>query len=117
MKTILRDKDPTENYAIEFDFSKHVLTVASAETVCRTIVDAPRVVTPVYRFGIGHTLVTGAPSADTTNIAATTPTFSNGVVKQVVTGGINGNTYELTCTVTAAEGTFVLTCIQPVRVL
>ena len=94
MSTLLDEKDPGETFDILFDFGFHVLNIASATVTCTTIV------------GI-----------DTANIALATPTWVGGAVTQTISGGGTDNTYKLRCVVTATEGTFVLTCIQPVRTL
>ncbi len=177
MKNILVEKDPAEQYAITFDFSNHVKSIATVSVTCETIVDITENVVIVSQLdgwvncdvtdigkvvrnlttthdgyllaynndlrtiwvkprksvfaleeweivtGIGTgtatsvTKLTNILYPDTTNIATTSATVNHGVVTQVLSGGLSGNTYKVRCTVTAAEGVFVLTCIQPVRTI
>jgi len=96
--TILHEKDPTETFNITFDFSNHMQSINSVVVTCSTLINSRL-------------------SSDVTNIASTTPVISGNLVIQKISGGQSGNTYKIRCEATGAEGTFVLTCTQPVRTL
>ena len=88
------NKDPSEIVLVTFDFTNVTTTVASP-TVAATVA-----------YGTD-----GNPSAILSGAATVVGT----TVTQLITGGLNGVSYKLECTITGGSGTkFVLADTMPV---
>jgi hypothetical protein len=97
--TRLDSKDPTEEVFATFDFS--------AELGIETINGTP--VVTATRDG-------GAADANPSAIIDGTATAANGIVSQLVVGGVDRCDYKLLCTVTtSASRVLTATSILPVR--
>ena len=93
----LPKKDPNEIIYVSFDFS-YVTTSISNPTVIATVEN-----------GKGDS----TPSA----IISGVPTMSGTTVQQLITGGVAGTNYRLTCTVTSGVEKFVSVALLPVDYL